>query len=110
MARHPDLPDIGSMVEVLRGRDKGLFGIVVGFDGNRFLLIADGDKRKAERPKKKNALHVRKLPYTASDVVEALKVDGKVTNARLRYAVRQFDEMRQGMTTVATEEGGARNG
>lgn len=110
MARHPDLPELGSIVEAIRGRDKGTLGVVVGFAGPRLILIADGDKRKAEKPKKKNVLHVHKHTYVSTDVLDALRLEGKVTNAKLRYALRQYDEARQGLTTVATEEGGVRNG
>lgn len=110
MARTPDLPELGSIVEVIRGRDKGLLGVVVGFTGDRLILIADGDKRKAEKPKKKNVLHVHKHSHISSDVLEALGLEGKVSNAKLRYAVRQYDEVRHGMTNVATEEGGVRHG
>jgi ribosomal protein L14E/L6E/L27E len=48
----------GSVVISKRGHDKGDYLVVVGHEGNR-ILVADGDKRKVSRPKKKNPIHLR---------------------------------------------------
>ncbi|GMA50440.1 hypothetical protein GCM10025857_17970 [Alicyclobacillus contaminans] len=82
------------MVEITRGRDAGLVCVVIGQEADRFVYVADGDKRKAERPKKKNVLHVRNLPAVAHEVVDDLARHGKVTNAKLRHAVREFERVR----------------
>ncbi|MCL6597458.1 MAG: KOW domain-containing RNA-binding protein [Alicyclobacillus macrosporangiidus] len=86
------LPEIGRVVEVTRGRDAGLLCVVIGHVPDRFVIVADGDKRKVDKAKKKNVAHVRTTPYIALEVVEELREQGKVTNARLRHALRRYQE------------------
>jgi len=103
------LPEIGTVVEVIQGRDRGLFAVVIGHSERRFVIIADGHTRRADKPKKKNVMHVRSTSYLAHEVVEALRADGKITNARLRHALRLYQELRGG-TSEGIEEGGVLNG
>jgi large subunit ribosomal protein L14e len=83
------LPELGRVVEIMRGRDRGLFAVVVGHGMDRFAMVADGDKRRAENPKKKNALHLRPTSIVAEDVKDDLAHHGRVTNARLRHTLKQ---------------------
>ncbi|TCS81525.1 KOW domain-containing RNA-binding protein [Tepidibacillus fermentans] len=80
---------IGEIVEVTQGREKGKFGIVLGFEQDR-LLIADGDKRKFDKPKKKNIRHVRTTGYISKEAVRAFQETGKVSNAKMRYIIQDF--------------------
>lgn len=48
----------GMIVKSASGHDKDSFYVVVGMDGD-FCLIADGRRRKVERPKRKNAKHLQ---------------------------------------------------
>lgn len=104
MARHPTLPEIGRIVEVIRGRDKGLYAVVVGHESDRFVYIADGDKRKADRPKKKNAMHVKRTSEIAQEIADMVAQGGKVTNAKLRYAIRQYQQQLLQRTQTPDEE------
>ncbi|GGJ00914.1 hypothetical protein GCM10010885_07640 [Alicyclobacillus cellulosilyticus] len=90
MRRAPSLPEIGRVVEVIRGRDAGTFAVVIGHEPDRFVLLADGDRRKVDRPKKKNVLHIRRTPVVATEIQEQLRAEGKITNARLRHVMKQF--------------------
>ncbi|MBX5435836.1 MAG: KOW domain-containing RNA-binding protein [Alicyclobacillaceae bacterium] len=111
MSRRPTLPDVGRIVEITRGRDRGSFAVVIGHDADRFVLVADGDKRKAEKPKRKNALHVRNTAWIAEEVVDELQRGGKVTNARLRHALRVYQQhLADRMSGEASEEGGGPDG
>lgn len=47
----------GTVVLSRKGRDKGYYLAVSGFDGNE-LYVVDGKERPIERPKKKNPKHV----------------------------------------------------
>lgn len=49
---------IGQVVRSKCGRDTGKYFVVVGKE-NQFVLLADGDIRKAEAPKKKNSKHIQ---------------------------------------------------
>ncbi|GFR35247.1 KOW domain-containing RNA-binding protein [Thermobrachium celere] len=44
---------LGQIVHSRAGRDKGRYFIVVGLIDENYVLIADGDLRKIESPKKK---------------------------------------------------------
>lgn len=82
----------GQVVRVLRGRDRGKYAIVVKVLDSRYVLIADGDKRKFDRPKKKNLLHLQILNDIRPEVAASLRETGKVTNAKLRHALRPYRE------------------
>ncbi|MDQ0190426.1 KOW domain-containing RNA-binding protein [Alicyclobacillus cycloheptanicus] len=101
----PKLPELGQVVEVMRGRDRGLFAVVIGHVPDRFVQIADGDKRKVDKVKIKNVLHVRPMPYVDGDIAHALRNGEKITNANLRYALRRFLASRVQHDEVCDEEG-----
>ncbi|MCM3703468.1 KOW domain-containing RNA-binding protein [Paenibacillus macerans] len=77
----------GQLVKVLKGRDAGTVNVIVQIVDDRFVLIADGDKRKFDQPKRKNVQHLELLPMVSSEVVHSLQESGRVTNAKLRHAV-----------------------
>ncbi|AGA56547.1 MAG: hypothetical protein C6W55_03750 [Thermobacillus sp.] len=85
-------PEIGRLVRILRGKDRGGHAVIVGIVDERFVLIADGGGRKFERPKKKNVLHLEFQPAVSSEVAESIKLTGRVTNAKLRYAIQKYIE------------------
>ena len=109
MAVSRKLPEIGRIVKVVRGRDRGIYAVVLGHEGDRFIWIADGDERRAEKPKKKNMLHVQNTAHVAEEIVEAVRAEGKITNARLRHVLRQFLENHRG-AEEGMEEGSVPDG
>lgn len=84
-------PKIGQVVQITRGRDYGKFAIVIALE-DRYAFIVDGDKRKFDRPKKKNVLHLKTQDEIASEVVDSLLETGRVTNGKLRFALSRFIE------------------
>lgn len=88
MDRHT--PEIGQIVKVLRGRDPGEYAVVVGIVDHRFVLLADGDRRKFDQPKKKNLSHLQLLDAMSSEVQASIKETGRVTNGKLRFAIAKF--------------------
>lgn len=102
--RHPEVPHIGRIVEVMKGRDRGQYGVVVGHEPDRYVLIADGQARKAEKPKKKNVLHIRPTPHVSEEVKETIASGSKLTNAKLRFALRVVEA--EAPAPTATNEGG----
>jgi len=81
------IPKLGQIVKILRGRDYGKFAVIIGIQDQRFVLIADGDKRKFDQPKKKNLLHLQLLDEISEVVVNSLNETGRVTNGKLRFAL-----------------------
>ena len=49
---------VGQIVCSASGRDKGYFMVIVGED-DRYVYVCDGKERPLERPKRKNAKHLK---------------------------------------------------
>jgi large subunit ribosomal protein L14e len=88
-------PQLGQFVKVLRGRDLNKYAVIVAIVDQRFLMIADGDKRKFDQPKKKNLLHLQLQDTISQEVVNSMMETGRVTNGKLRYALNKFVENQQ---------------
>ncbi|WP_041048872.1 KOW domain-containing RNA-binding protein [Gordoniibacillus kamchatkensis] len=101
--KEPQAPQLGQLVRNLRGRDEGKIAVIVGIQDERFVLIADGDKRKFDQPKKKNVLHLELLPRHSEEVADSLRETGRVTNGKLRYAITKYVESQP--TAEAQEKG-----
>jgi len=90
-------PQIGQLVKVLKGRDAGAIYVIVGILDDKFVWIADGNKRKFDGPKRKNAQHLELLPIVSSEVVHSLQESGRVTNGKLRHAVLVYQNSADSM-------------
>lgn len=84
------IPRIGEVVRILRGREAGQYAIIIDVIDDRFVLLADGEKRKYDRPKKKNLNHIELLDYISPEVQNSLLETGRVTNGKLRFALDKF--------------------
>lgn len=84
------VPQIGQIVRVKQGRDSGKFAVAIGVADQRYVWIADGDKRKFEQPKKKNLIHLELLPAISSEVADSMAESGRVTNGKLRFALKKY--------------------
>ncbi|MFC7372635.1 RNA-binding protein [Fictibacillus iocasae] len=85
-------PKLGQLVRILNGRDNDKLGVIVGIQDERFVLIADGDKRKFDRAKRKNLNHLELMDFTSPEVARSILETGRVTNGKLRYAVAKFSD------------------
>ncbi|WP_158738332.1 KOW domain-containing RNA-binding protein [Alteribacillus sp. YIM 98480] len=83
-------PEVGQVVRIKQGREAGNFAVVIGVLNERFLLLADGEKRKFDRAKKKNINHVEIYPHLSNEVKRSIEETGRVTNAKLRFALLYF--------------------
>ncbi|HZG55589.1 MAG TPA: KOW domain-containing RNA-binding protein [Paenibacillus sp.] len=93
-------PKLGAVVRTLRGRDQEQYAVIVGIVDARTVLIADGEKRKFDAPKKKNVLHLEIFDFVGSEVASSIQETGRVTNGKIRYALLKF------MESLKTEENG----
>lgn len=85
-------PHVGQFVHSLRGRDSGQIAIIIAVVDQRFVLIADGDKRKFDKPKRKSIKHLVLHDEISDEVVASLMQSGRVTNGKLRFLCQQFIE------------------
>ncbi len=85
----------GRIVRATAGRDKdGLFCVVGVDQENARLLLADGKRRKASRPKAKKAGHVEFLPGCPRGfdhpAIQKLKQGEALSDKELRRALAAF--------------------
>lgn len=77
----------GRLVFSLSGRDKGRYFIAVGVYDEDHILLADGDLRRMEKPKKKKIRHVKFTRTVLPEIKAKLKEGRPVQNAELRKAI-----------------------
>ncbi len=85
-------PRIGQIVRVVQGREADQYAVIINIMDDRFVLLADGEKRKYDKPKRKNLQHVELTDYISREVENSLLETGRVTNGKLRFAISKFVE------------------
>lgn len=90
MGEADSVPRIGQVVRIMQGRERGQYAIVIRVIDDRYVLLADGEKRKYDRPKKKNIHHIEIMDFTSPEVQNSLLETGRVTNGKLRFAIAKF--------------------
>lgn len=91
MSEADSIPILGQVVRVTKGRDEGKYAVIIKIIDNRFVLLADGDKRKYDRPKKKNIHHIKLMDYISLEIKNSLQETGRVTNGKLRFTIDKFE-------------------
>lgn len=80
---------IGRYVWSNAGRDKDRLFIIVGIVDDCHVLVADGDLRRIDNPKKKKLKHLRITNKVAEEISQAASIkkitDKDLLNAVLRY-------------------------
>ncbi|MGB9779954.1 RNA-binding protein [Caldanaerobacter sp.] len=82
--------ELGQIVRSKAGRDKGRVFVVVGKVDEQHVLIADGDLRKIEKPKKKKYKHLQKYNEIINEVREKLKKGETLTNEEIRKLLEPY--------------------
>ena len=77
------------IVQSLAGHDRGEYFFVMDVT-EQYVLLANGKDRTAEKPKRKNCRHVRKVARIDSLVVRKIHSGDKVLNSELRSALAAF--------------------
>ena len=73
----------------MAGRDKGRLFIITAMADENHVMVADGDIRRVEKPKKKKLRHLAMTDKTAEAVAETFRSRKKPLDAELREAIRQ---------------------
>lgn len=71
-----------------QGRDKGRLMMVLDTDAE-YLLLADGRRRRVERPKHKKIRHVSFVAKSHSEEGRRLRKGEKLSNSEVRRVLRQ---------------------
>ena len=81
---------VSDIVRSAAGRDKGDLFLVLGTQGD-FLLLADGRRRRVERPKRKKRKHVEPAGTPPAPTAEKIRC-GDITNRELRRTLAPLRE------------------
>ncbi|MEX1308267.1 MAG: KOW domain-containing RNA-binding protein [Eubacteriales bacterium] len=81
------LVEVGRIAKALAGRDKDRFFMIVKVVDKDFVLLADGETRKLEKPKLKKLKHLHLTPTVLSVIAEKIAEEKKVFDAELRSAI-----------------------
>ena len=87
--------ETGRIVRSKAGRDEGKYFVVMALDGAEFALIADGERRGVEKPKRKRVKHLFVTEETISGLQLRLEAGETVENHEIRKwlsAYRQREE------------------
>lgn len=85
-------PELGLLVHSLAGRDAGEYYLIVGFLEPNYVLVANGENRPLQKPKKKNIRHVKLIrpgpPGLASKIARR-----KIANEELARALKELIDL-----------------
>ncbi len=90
MAGSVDDYNIGRLVLSTQGRDKGKIYVIIGMCENGFLLVADGNQRVVERPKRKNPKHVEDTGINAFESTGAPDRGEDISDSMIRMAIKEY--------------------
>lgn len=76
--------ELGRVVLSRAGRDRGRYFVVVGKVDEQFVLIADGELRKLQNPKKKKLKHLTPKPACMSEIQTKLEKCEQIQDAQIR--------------------------
>lgn len=75
---------LGQVVRSKAGRDKDVVFFIVGILNEEMVLVADGDLRKLEHPKKKKAKHLQPYHLVSEEVKSRLENGSRLENIDLQ--------------------------
>ena len=78
----------GAVVVSKAGHDKGDAFLITGLEGESFVLIADGKRRKTERPKRKKRMHLFLTPVWSQELADKMENGVPLTDAEVSKAIR----------------------
>lgn len=81
---------IGQLVRSKAGRDKDRVFVVIDIVDDLYVLIADGDLRKAEKAKKKKIKHLVKYNIVSEEIQKRNSSHKKISNLMLRREIEKL--------------------
>ena len=82
---------VGQIVNSKAGRDKNRLFVVIDIIDDQYVLIADGDLRKIEKPKTKKVKHLIKIHGVNNNIREKLERNEKIDNIYLRRELEKLE-------------------
>lgn len=81
---------IGQIVKSKAGRDKDRLFVVIDLFDDVHVLVADGDLRKLEKPKKKKVKHLQKYNKVITQIALSENEGQKLENIEIRRAIEML--------------------
>ncbi len=81
---------VGQIVKSKAGRDQDRIFIVLQIVDEQYVLIADGDFRKVDKPKKKKIKHLVKYNMISDEIKKRTEKNEKVTNLLMRRELEKL--------------------
>jgi len=88
-------PACGVVAVSKAGRDAGKYFIILEVQDDQHVLIADGELRKVNKPKRKKLKHLWIRPYVAESIRNCLKEQKLLMDSDLRKALTVFEKADQ---------------
>ncbi|MBR4015498.1 MAG: hypothetical protein IKI88_04745 [Anaerotignum sp.] len=82
---------IGQVVYAKSGHDKGDVLLIVSVEGD-YVHLADGKRRKLEKPKRKKKIHIQPTSYIEEELAEALQKNSYVLDAEVAKALKKYQK------------------
>ena len=82
----------GDIVLSKAGRDKNKHFIVLEVIDEQYVMIADGDLRKVDNPKRKKCKHLENTGNKSEWIINKLSDGVRVTNPDLKKELAEFNE------------------
>ena len=74
------------IVVSVNGRDSGKMFFVIEVD-EEYVLLADGKRRRVDKPKRKKIKHVQLVSASGGRTAEKIRIGEKITNSDIRRAL-----------------------
>lgn len=84
---------LGQIVISKAGRDAGRRFVIVKLVDELYVMVCDGDLRRIEKPKKKKLKHLELTDEISEPLQEKLKTGARVSNADIRKALINQDNI-----------------
>ncbi len=82
---------VGQVVFSKSGHDKGDMMLIVAVEGT-YVYLADGKRRRIEKPKRKKIMHIQPTWYVNAQIREKLENGSCLLNAEIAKVLKEYRE------------------
>lgn len=101
---HDKRPVLGQIVKSKAGHDSGNVFFVVGILDDNHVIIADGDRRRIEHPKKKKIRHLQPYNRINDIIAEKLQQGIKIDNIELQKELERSGAIELAVSDLGGDE------
>lgn len=82
---------LGQVVQSKAGRDKGRKFVVVGIQNEDYILLADGDLRKVDKPKRKKMKHIKLSKEILAHLQKKMYNNVGILNSEIQKSLKKLE-------------------